>query len=135
VTDHDHDRMVARFGECPTCAARPPAQQVLSEAAPAPDFDGATYQRDRDHARLTGQLARVADALADGRWWTLAALAERTGDPEASVSARIRDLRKGRFGGYDVLAERATDGGTWRYRLVVANLLPETAKGSGPPGR
>lgn len=135
MTDHDHDRQLAMFGECIDCARRPPAQQVLSEPAEvAPDFDGATYERDRDHQRLTGQLARVANALADGRWWTLAALAERTGDPEASVSARIRDLRKGRFGGYDVLADNA-GGGTWRYRLVVANVLPESAKGSGPPDR
>lgn len=81
-----------------------------------PDFDGATYRRDRDHARLGGQLRRVADALADGCWWTLAALAERTGDPEASVSARIRDLRKGKFGGYTV-EHRNDGGGLWRYRL------------------
>jgi hypothetical protein len=120
--DHDHDGEVARFGECITCSRRPPERQVLSELAPVPDFDGPTYRADRDHARLAGQLGRVADALADGRWWTLAALAERTGDPEASVSARIRDLRKGKFGGYTVLAE-STGRGTWRYRLARANTL------------
>lgn len=86
------------------------------------DFDGATYRADRDRARLSGQLGRVADALSDGRWWTLAQLAVRCGDPEASVSARLRDLRKGRFGGYTVLAE-PQDGGLWRYRLVTANRL------------
>jgi hypothetical protein len=134
VTDHDHDRQVAMYGECIACAARPPDRQVLSEPGPVPDFDGATYRRDRDHARLSGQLGRVADALADGRWWTLAALAARTGDPEASVSARIRDLRKGRFGGYTVLAE-SVGAGTWRYRLVTANTLPNPPTVPDPQDR
>jgi hypothetical protein len=101
---------------------REPAQEARTaapEAEPAPslpDFDGATYERDRDHARLGAQLRRVADALADGEWWTLRGLAERTGDPEASVSARLRDLRKGKFGGYTVIAEPIRRG-LWRYRL------------------
>lgn len=110
------------FGVCPTCEARPEPQRVRSEHAGSPDFDGDTYRHDRDHARLTGQLRRVADALADGRWWTLASLAAHTGDPEASVSARIRDLRKGKFGGYTVLAENV-GAGRWRYRLARAAEL------------
>ena len=81
-----------------------------------PDFDGATYRRDRDRARLGAQLVRVMDALSDGGWWTLSALHARTGDPEASISARLRDLRKGKFGGYTVTAENLGRG-TWRYRL------------------
>jgi hypothetical protein len=120
--DHQHDQQVASYGECITCAQAPPYRQVRSELAPPPDFDGATYRRDRDQARLRGQLGRVADALADGRWWTLASLSAHTGDPEASVSARLRDLRKGKFGGYTVLAEN-TGAGTWRYRLARANQL------------
>lgn len=83
---------------------------------PFPDFDGDTYQRDRDHARLSGQLGRVADALGNGNWWTLRQLATQTGDPEASISARIRDLRKGKFGGYTVDRENM-GAGTWRYRM------------------
>jgi hypothetical protein len=38
-----------------------------------PDFDGQTYDRPLDHARLSTTLARVYRALADGRPWTLAA--------------------------------------------------------------
>lgn len=123
--DHDHTGQVAAYGECLTCATAPPEPVPAATvgqpvAAPATllDFDGATYRRARDQARLGGQLGRVTDALADGRWWTLAQLAEHTGDPEASVSARIRDLRKGRFGGWTVVAENL-GGGTWRYRLCT----------------
>ena len=83
-----------------------------------PDFDGATYERARDHQRLGAQLTRVADALSNGQWWTLAQLHRQTGDPEASISARLRDLRKGRFGGYRVRAE-CMGRGTWRYRMEL----------------
>lgn len=82
-----------------------------------PDFDGATYIRALDHARLGAQLVRVGHAVADGRWHTLRELAGATGDPEASVSARLRDLRKRKFGGHIVEHERLA-GGKWRYRLV-----------------
>lgn len=81
-----------------------------------PDFDGATYERERDLARLTGQLRRVADVLSDGLWHTLAGIAKVTLDPEASISARIRDLRKGKFGGWTV-EHRNVGGGLWEYRL------------------
>lgn len=120
---HDHDGEIARWGECLTCVRS--GSRVLSQPGPTPDFDGATYRRDRDLARLTGQLRRVADALSDGRWWTLAALSSETRDPEASISARIRDLRKGKFGGWTVVAENL-GAGLWRYRLVTAATLAAT---------
>ena len=82
-----------------------------------PDFDGPTYDPALDRDRLTKQLGRVYDALAGGEWWTLADLARAAGGSEASVSARIRDLRKPRFGGYEVERERVV-AGLFRYRLV-----------------
>lgn len=133
MTDHDHDAQLAMFGMCPTCTVRERTgdDRLVVELDGSSllvrpgDFDGATYQRARDHARLSGQLARVADALADGAWHTLAQLHQQTSDPEASISARIRDLRKGRFGGWTVEA-RSDGGGTWLYRLhpqPVANAV------------
>ncbi len=65
-------------------------------------FDGNTYNHERDKDRLQRQLARVRGAMMDGNWHTLRELSERLGDPEASVSARLRDLRKPRFGSYIV---------------------------------
>lgn len=81
-----------------------------------PHFDGETYEPGRDHARLTRQLDMVRDIMEDRDWYTLRELSVGTGQPEASVSARIRDLRKPKFGGHDV--ERQYVGkGLWKYRM------------------
>jgi len=81
-------------------------------------FDGDTYQPSLDFTRLTGQLGRVFDAMKDGEWRTLRAISYITGDPEASVSARLRDLRKQKFGGFVMEAARAKHG-QWCYRVKV----------------
>ena len=84
----------------------------------SPRFDGPCFDPALDQARLTKQLGRVFDAMSDGAWWTLDAIATATGDPHASVSAQLRHLRKPRFGGYAVEKRRRNaDGGTWEYRL------------------
>ena len=79
-------------------------------------FDGCTYNHERDGVRLKGQMLRVYSCLCERRWWTLAELSKATGDPEASISARIRDLRKDRFGAHDVEVEYVRRG-LHRYRL------------------
>ena len=86
------------------------------------DFDGATYERPLDKARLTGQLLRIYAAMADGRWRTLYEIEAITGDPPQSVSARLRDLRKPRFGGHEVFRQRRDDpkSGLHEYRLEVS---------------
>jgi hypothetical protein len=81
------------------------------------DFGGVTFDRDRDHPRLSNQARAVWAALSDGQWHTLGTLHEATGYPEASISARIRDLRKPQFGGCEVEREYVKRG-LWRYRLV-----------------
>ena len=72
-----------------------------------PEFDGATYESSKDKERLTGQLKRVYEAVKGGQWLTLAGIASRTGDPEASISAQLRNLRKPRFGAWDIRKRRA----------------------------
>lgn len=87
-------------------------------------FDGATYDATKDCARLTGQLGRVYHCLQSGTWWTLAELSVQCArlrtdghwDSDAALSARIRDLRKPKFGGHTVEAKRIA-GGLWVYRL------------------
>lgn len=79
------------------------------------DFDGGTYDPGRDRERLSGMLSRVATVMADGRWHTLRELATVTGGSEAAVSARLRDLRKPRFGGHTV-ERRYVVAGLWEYR-------------------
>lgn len=86
---------------------------------PRKAFGGVTYEPERDYSRLKSQLARVYMVMLDGKWRTLAQItkASRPGT-EASVSARLRDLRKDKYGGHILQAE-CIEGGLWRYRLIV----------------
>ena len=83
------------------------------------DRDGATYERELDLDRLNTQAATVWKVMRDGQWHTLSGIAKATGYPEASISARLRDLRKKRFGSHVVERERdTTDPGLFYYRLI-----------------
>src|SRR5262245_9192894 len=97
-------------------------RQGFLEVEASPDFDGETYEHERDHARLHAQLSRVYRAMRGGTWHTLSDLETLTGDPQASVSARLRDLRKEKFGGHHV-ERRYLHDGLWEYRLDEA-LVP-----------
>lgn len=90
-----------------------------------PEFDGETYEPAEDQARLTGQALAVFQTMQGGAWWTLCSLSNATGASEASVSARLRDFRKARFGAHTVERERVSKG-LWRYRLIVNPRLPLT---------
>lgn len=79
---------------------------------------GETFDPARDESRLNRQARDVFRIVADEEWHTLAELAERTGHPEASVSARLRDLRKVRFGAH--IVERMYLGdGLHAYRCLL----------------
>jgi predicted transcriptional regulator len=82
------------------------------------DFGGTTYDPALDHDRLKRQLGRVWDCMKDGCWRTLSEIEAVTGDPQASVSARLRDLRKEQFGAYLVSRRRKDGRGTWEYRVL-----------------
>ena len=68
-----------------------------------------------DCARLEGQTLRIYRLMIDGTWRTLEEIQRATGDPQASVSAQLRHLRKIRFGGNIVDKQRR--GTQWEYRL------------------
>ena len=91
-----------------------------SYLAAQPHFAGNDYRPGFDQERLTGQIRRVFDSMKDGRWRTLGEIAAVTGDPEASISAQLRHLRKPRFGQWIVekqaRGERAV--GLYEYRLL-----------------
>jgi hypothetical protein len=55
--------------------------------------------------------------MRDGRWRRLTAIAIAAQAPEASVSARLRDLRKERFGSHTV-ERRYVAQGLWEYRVL-----------------
>jgi hypothetical protein len=93
-------------------------QLGLFDRPPAPPrFNGPDLTA-ADHERLAGQMLRVFNLMADGHWRTLREIAEATGDPESSISAQLRHLRKPRFGGHTV--ERKHEGnGLYFYKLIV----------------
>lgn len=83
----------------------------------APHFDGATYEPEQDQGRLRRQLEAVKRVMQGGEWRTLAEIALLAGCPEASASARLRDLRKPKFGAWTVERQRVS-GGLYRYRVI-----------------
>ena len=99
-----------QFGvlRCPTCHPDVPYRT----------FDGDTIDEDPGaNVRLSGQLSRVWELMRDGEWRSIAEIAEKVNATEQGVSARLRDLRKEKYGAHDV--ERRLDGpGLFRYRIV-----------------
>lgn len=75
---------------------------------------GVTYDAPRDRARLAAQAQRVYVVMLAGDWLTLRQIAAATGDPEASVSARLRDCRRA---GHTV-ERRYVANGLWCYRVT-----------------
>lgn len=90
--------------------AAPPVEGV------AVTFDGPDLTP-ADNARLGAQLERVREVIEGGRWWAPEELEAATGYRWASISARLRDFRKVKFGGRVVERERR-GGGQFAYRLV-----------------
>lgn len=69
-----------------------------------------------DHERLTGLLGRVGRYMeVTGRWVTLAELSAACNGAEASVSARLRDLRKR---GWEVERRKTDRPGIFEYRAA-----------------
>ena len=75
-------------------------------------FDGPKEKDEKARvARLTGQMFDVYEMLANyGRPWTLRELEHVTGHPQASISAQLRNLRKPRFGGFNIEKEHVGNG-------------------------
>ena len=93
-------------------------------------FNGAVYDPALDDKRLTKQMGKVYSLMIDGHWRTLAEVSTTISttirEPEASISAQLRHLRKPRFGSYQVNKRpRGTrEHGLFEYQL----LRPEPQK-------
>lgn len=64
---------------------------------------------------------RILLVLMDGRWYSIRALTNRLNHPgctycQTNVGARLRDLRKARYGGYDIECRRNPNTGSYEYR-------------------
>jgi predicted transcriptional regulator len=84
-------------------------------------FNGSDYIPIRDDARLSRQIDRVYACMKDGKRRTLSQISRITGDPEASVSAQLRHLKKPKFAAQfpniDV-KKNNLGGGLYEYWLV-----------------
>ena len=88
-------------------------------------FDGETYDAEMDHARLSTQIRAVRrfmllniDEWLGPQHFERAMWRTGINTNWASLSARIRDLRKAKFGGCKIDSRRAPSGnGAWEYRL------------------
>jgi len=91
--------------------------RVAERLAPQ-EFGGSTFDPKKDGARLSRQLSRVRALMLDSKWRTLREISEAVGSPEASCSARLRDLRRNEFGGYTVEREPVPyQPGLFQYRV------------------
>jgi len=95
---------------------------LFSYLTPEPiRFDGPAYESERDDERLTGQVLRIFNCMKDGKWRTLAEIEQITHDPQASISAQLRHLRKKRFGEHEV-NRRSLGRGLFTYQLIVREI-------------
>ena len=89
------------------------------------DFDGSTFDEKLDEPRLTTQYQRVFAYMMNGDWKTIPEIVKAISFPpydqasEAGVSARLRDMRKERFGSHTVNRRRKAGGGLFQYQLVL----------------
>lgn len=83
-------------------------------------FDGDVYVRAIDDGRLRKQLIRIIHLMLDAKWRTLTQICNITADPQASISAQLRHLRKKRFGSHQINKRRVVGSSTvlWEYQLV-----------------
>ena len=115
--------LFSRYDDAPSNERRAEGSSALPPIPGVSEvrFSGPAYDETADDARLRGQILRVFDVMKDGRWRTLSEIERLTGDPQASISAQLRHLRKPRFGAHEL--EKRSRGertaGLWEYRLLV----------------
>ena len=90
-------------------------------------YNGSDYIPEVDNVRLDSQIGRVWIVMQRRRWFTLSEISYFTGDPQASISAQLRHLRKRRFGEHtvDKRPRGRRESGLWEYRLIPNRPEPE----------
>lgn len=71
-----------------------------------------------DTPRLAGQIAKVYMLMSDGRFRKLAEIATFANCLETFAGARLRDFRKAKFGGHEVIS-RHVGNGVYEYKLIL----------------
>ncbi len=110
------------MGTCLFCsrelAGLPPPQELVPRTLSFTKFSGAGAGTMEDQERLSGQLKRIKNLMKDGRWRTFQEIHEVTGEPIASISAQLRNLRKLGMGGHQVDRQHLGRG-LYEYRLTL----------------
>ena len=91
-------------------------------------YDGFGYDPKLDYERLAKQTQRIFSVMISGGWKTLSGIENITGDPQASISSQLRNLRKPRFGSYTVKKRRVGNSGLWEYKLVGTKKIRKKIK-------
>lgn len=97
-----------------------PDPNLFTLPRPEPKFHGETYVPEWDEKRLKTLLGRVYALMSDEEWRTLGEIKESLGGgSEASISARLRQLRNDM--GYTVGRRRRGEPskGLFEYRVIV----------------
>jgi hypothetical protein len=76
-----------------------------------------TPARSADRKRLKSQRSGVWNILRDHRWHPLTIFKQKVKGSDSSITARIRDARKKKYGGHIIQCARDA-AGVYRYRLV-----------------
>jgi hypothetical protein len=139
-TRKDREQIIRMFGEkAPLIPATEPLKRMhtlldcaetvyarkhqdrITEAANLadPDFKGDAYEKSVDQKPLTKQMLRIFHVVQDGGWYTLHEIHEKTGAPEASISAALRALTNQEWGRHVKMRERVPGKRLWRYRILV----------------
>jgi len=86
--------------------------------------------------RLSRQLDQVKSIMEDGKWRTLTEIRDQIDETVStqSISARLRDLRKNKFGGFKV-DRRVVEGGEglYEYRVDFNAVNPALLKSQPAP--
>ena len=98
-----------------------------------PHFNGPEYRGPLDFSRLKNQHDRIRAFMLDGRWRTVAEIAAATKDPENSIQAQLRHLRKRRFGAFIVSRRRrgGEESPLWEYGVRPRTVLDPPARKDG----
>lgn len=83
---------------------------------------GPDYSVPRDGPRIELQQERIREYMRLAGWRTLEEIEVATGDPQSSISAQLRHLRKPKFGGW-IVDKRIRSEGTWEYRLTAPVIV------------
>jgi DNA-binding MarR family transcriptional regulator len=84
-------------------------------------FDGSDIDSEKDNLRLAGQLKVIYDLVKDGKYRTLREIEDETNYPQSSISAQLRNLRKERYGSFNIEKRSRGDreNGLFEYRIVI----------------